>query len=204
MQDIIGSKTVGGMLAFLSQIVDKGRARDGVIKPLDTSIRKVFGTVAGDGWQSIDIGNLDLDDYMLRFGNMTNGQYTSSSLSVYKSRIRKSLEWYVKFLTTPGWVPPVRESNKDGEQQKAGTAKTTDTTPTKASFENTRTKLDEVAPKAEDGMISYPLPLASGKVTQLYLPIMLTQTDARRISAFVASLAFEESQNNIEPSLDVS
>ncbi len=196
MQDKLGTKTIGGMVAFLAQMVEKGRAREGVIKPLDTAIRKVFSVVAGEGWEAVDITSLDLDDYMLRFGNMTNGQYTTSSLSVYKSRIRKSLEWYDKFLTTPGWVPPVREVDKStANKPKAAKAKVdSEVNPGSGTAPlSGMARADDAKPT--DDMISYPLPLVSGKVVQLYLPTRLTQADARRISAFVSSLAFEEPES---------
>ncbi len=194
MADTIGTKTVGGMVAFLAQMVEKGRARDGVIKPLDTAIRKVFTTVIGDGWEAVDIGSLDLDDYMLRFSNMTNGTYTSSSLSVYKSRVRKSMEWYQKFLTTPGWFPPVRESGNDKVPIKAKQLKPAGVPAGSQTIDESALAAEAQvsAIKREEGMISYPLPLASGKVVQLYLPVRFTQTDAKRISNFVSSLAFEE------------
>jgi hypothetical protein len=204
MQEQIGNKTIGGMMAFLSQMVEKGRARDGVVKPLDTAIRKVFSKVAGEGWENIGVDGLDLDDYMLRFGNMTNGIYTSSSLSVYRSRIRKSLEWYEKFLSTPGWVPPLREVSREKEPLKAKTPEPEAKASTVQAGSAVIAPASQPAatPKQDDGMISYPLPLASGTVIQLYLPVRLTQADSRRIAAFVTSLAFEEPETAVESALE--
>ena len=53
-------------------------------------------------------------------------------------------------------------------------------------------------PSAAEPMVPYDLPLRPGLRCRLVLPEMLTQADAKRVAAFVNSLAFDQAEGTQE------
>ena len=93
MTEQIGSGTAQGLVEYLGSLVSKGRATPGAIRPLRTTFTKIMSTVDGEGWGKANIRDINVEDYMLRFANLTMGAYNDASLSVYKSRVKKVMGW---------------------------------------------------------------------------------------------------------------
>lgn len=101
----IGNGTSAGLVEYLDTIVEKGRGTPGAIQPLKTAFTKVVQEVDGTDWGKKLVAEIDIDDYVSRFGNLTRGKYSDKSLSVYKSRVNRVVGWYLKFMDQAGWMP---------------------------------------------------------------------------------------------------
>ena len=205
MSSQIGSGSAKGLIEFLDQLVEKGRAVSGSVVPLKSAVKQILSTIDGnEKWQEIDVRSLDVDDYMERFGNLTMGRYSADSLVTYRSRLQKALDWYGKFLTQPGWAPPkTRTSTKDRSQAKSGEAKKANginKAPIDAENKSMSGNRDEQKNNMQNqsDLISYPFPLRPGKVVNLYLPIDLTVTEARRLGRFLESISVDSAPDNSE------
>jgi hypothetical protein len=207
----MGDGTARGLVGYLDNLVERGKASHGAINPLKIAFTKVLKTVDGNGWQSINIRDIDVDDYMHRFANLTLGKYSTESLAAYRTRVSKVTSWYIQFLDTPGWAPsiqrraPRRSKNSfDTEplpiSQQA--AITTQAPPAaisqpiinaadpQAAVPPPATSL--VSPTNPPDFITYPYPLSDGQLIQISLPVKLSKLDAKRIGAFIESIAVGE------------
>ncbi|HEY1645765.1 MAG TPA: hypothetical protein VGF75_05340, partial [Candidatus Saccharimonadales bacterium] len=97
--------TAKSLLDYLDNIVEKGRATKAAVNPIKIAFRRVVQVIDGEDWESVEVKSIDIDDYIKRFENLTNGQYLSETLTTYKSRMTRGIGWYLHFLQTPGWTP---------------------------------------------------------------------------------------------------
>jgi hypothetical protein len=189
----MGDGRAKNVLEYLDNLIEKGKATSGAIKPLKIAFTKVVQTIDGEEWESTEVKSIDVEDYMARFANLTMGKYSSNSLTEYKSRVNKVIGWYIQFLDKPGWTPDIQKRNRTPKAS----------SPTKAE------QISVISPRSDDlrdvpqtmpsvvnapGRILYPYPLLDGQLIHISLPIKLSKQDARRIGAFIESIAVEPTE----------
>jgi len=178
------------VVEYLDNLIEKGKATTGAIRPLKIAFSKVMQVIEGESWENADVKAIDIEDYMSRFGVLTMGKYASDSLITYKSRFNKAVTWYLQFLDRPGWTPEVQRRNR--------TPKTAIKSKIMVKADQTETRQEEPTASIEvstlptKDRIIYPYPLVSGEVVQFSLPIKLSKVDARRIGLFIESIAMDE------------
>lgn len=178
------------VVEYLDNLIEKGKATTGAIRPLKIAFSKVMQVIEGESWENADVKAIDIEDYMSRFGVLTMGKYASDSLITYKSRFNKAVTWYLQFLDKPGWTPEVQRRNR--------TPKTAIKSKIMVKADQTETRQEEPTASIEvstlptKDRIIYPYPLVSGEVVQFSLPIKLSKVDARRIGLFIESIAMDE------------
>jgi hypothetical protein len=206
----MGDGTAASAVMYLDNLVDKGKASKGAINPLKIAFTKVMQTIDGkDSWRSVQVSSVDVEDYMNRFANLTMGKYSAESLTVYKSRVKKVVEWYLMFLEKPGWAPEIQRRNRSGiTSAKAVTPASSsqayerpvesdqafDSAPAQAPVVPVAQLAHAAQPQLPQSpdRVVYPFPLADGQLVHISLPFNLTKTDARRIGAFVESIGRED------------
>lgn len=186
MSETVGNRKISGLNAYLDSLVKKGRAKSSVVVPLKTAVHQIFKTVEEDNWENIDVAEIDLDDYIIRFKNLALDRYSEQSYNAYKARANRALTWYNNFLQNPGWTPQIRKSPTSGKTQ------TNQPSAKKSNTKSTMPITDaEHTPKTSptnNDLISFPFPLSNGSLASLYLPKQLPEEDAERLSQFIASL----------------
>lgn len=215
----MGDGTAASAIKYLDYLIEKGRATNGAINPLKIAFTKVMETIDGkDGWQAVQVRAVDVDDYMHRFGNLTLGKYSADSLTVYKSRVKKVVEWYIRFLDTPGWTPEIQRRNRSGAKSgivgvtpaqptddmpvadEAGQSQPVQMSQAPATASRSVAPATAMAAPAAPAMaipssperVVYPFPLSDGQLVHISLPFNLGKSDAKRIGAFVESIARED------------
>lgn len=190
----MGNGKTKNAIEYLDNLVEKGKATRGSITPLKIAFTKVVQTVDGDTWEDTEVKTIDVDDYMARFTNLTMGKYSSDSLTAYKSRVNKVVKWYLQFLNKPGWTPDMQSRNrttkvavKPIDIQKL---KSTEASQAAAPSIDVAQSMPAVAGSAH--RILYPYPLTNGQLVHISLPLKLSKKDARRIGAFIESIAIDE------------
>jgi hypothetical protein len=188
----MGNGTAKGLIEYLDNLIARGKGSPGAINPLKIAFTKVMKTVDGNNWQSVSVRGIDVDSYMDRFTNLTLGKYSSESLVAYKTRVGKVIGWYTRFLDTPGWEPSIQ---RRAPRQNKDTDLITTPTPTEAPTSNPEAvqQPQPATPPASSlpDFITYPYPLSNGQLVQISLPLKLSKTDAKRIGAFIESIAIE-------------
>ncbi|MBL8159614.1 hypothetical protein JNJ66_04100 [Candidatus Saccharibacteria bacterium] len=198
MANTIGDGTAAGAVEYLDSIVSKGRATNGAIQPLKIAFTKVVSAVDGPQWGDTKIQDIDPGDYMARFGNLTRGTYTDQSLTAYRSRVSRVVEWYKLFMERPGWMPEIQTRSPRVSASKP-------TTPEAIPVRDGEVHSSQPAPQAamvpsipmatpvmpQGALIAFPFPLGGGTLATLNLPSSITRSDAERLSAFVQTLVVE-------------
>lgn len=191
----MGDGRAESAVLYLDNLVEKGKASKGAINPLKIAFTKVVQTINGkDAWTDTEVKSIDVDDYMNRFANLTLGKYSSESLTVYKSRVKKVVEWYVTFLEKPGWAPEIQRRNRPVAKpaEQAAVSSGLPSTPAPEAAGLVRPAAPAAPLAVSPDRITYPFPLMDGQLIHISLPVQLSKADARRIGAFVESIARDD------------
>lgn len=180
----IATGTADGLLAFCDYLIDKGYGTSGGVTPWKSAAKQIFEAVEGDGWGSLDLRGLDLNDYIRRFENMERGHYKAESIQSYGSRLRRAMEAYLAFLED-GRTPTLRQGPRRQNEQPNGKA-AKDALPSVRSEGRGTASASPIA-----DLVEYPFPLRSGQLAYVRLPKRVEKDDAERLAAFVRTLVFE-------------
>jgi hypothetical protein len=170
-------RTVGGTLAFLDWMADKGYATPAQTDPWRTAISKVLVTVEGDGYESLDWSTLDLDEEITRFQKLAGSGYKAESIVAYKRRMRNAFDAHAHYLDTGR--PPV--SRPGAKRQK-----------TAEKESGTKAPVLPIGKKQvqteQSGMVTLQYPLGDGRMISMTLPPRLKADDVNRITTFIRTL----------------
>lgn len=170
--------TPGGMLAYCDYLMAKGYATAAQINPWRTAIQKVFETVEDEGWESLDLTTVNLDEYLARFQTLAGAQYKAESISAYKRRIRNALDAHEHYRST-GRPPSFRRGGAKREK--------TDDAPVVVS-QIAPKQTAAPAQKGHSGLHSFTYPLGDGHTAKLELPARMSSDDVNRLCAFIRTL----------------
>lgn len=189
--------TGAGLLAFLEWAGTRGEITPATAKSIAVSIGKVLAVEADpDG---VDVRNLDPDDLFGRFETLNRTAYTTESMNTYKSRffrgiamyrawLEKRSDWKSAGLRPPSTAVAVRSTGNGRAASRSRPKRSS----AEATAQGSTETVDAPAAPPNLAMVPYDLPLRPGLRVRLVLPELLTQADAKRIAAFVDSLAFDQ------------
>ena len=181
-----GDGTAAGMIAWLGWVIDKNEMVDTTASALRTGCQKVLAVE--DDWNALQVKTMDVDSIVSRFRNKHRGDMKTSTLDAYEQRLRQSVDMYVKWLNDdPSWKPAQRRRTVKAASTGNGGSTATAVKP-KQQVQDPP-KVD--TPHAP-GMITYPFPIRPGMQGKITLPEDLSMREAKRIAAFVSTLAFED------------
>jgi len=181
MQD----RTVGGTLIYLDYLTKRGYASTAQIDPWKTAMRKVFETVDGDAWESVEWSKIDLDDHMRRFQVLAGDKYRTESIVAYGRRTRNAFDAHEHYLTT-GRAPSFRRSSGKAKA-KAKEPVARDAVSQRADPLAEAPSIPVRLPQAKGGF-ELDFPLDAGGVFSMRGPKRLSRRDVQRIAAILGSL----------------
>lgn len=194
----MGDGKAKNVIEYLDNLIEKGKATPEAIRPLKIAFTKVLQTIDGESWGETEVDAISVEDYMARFANLTMGKYASDSLTVYKSRVNKVVTWYRHFLDTPGWAPDVQKRNRTTKEKKEAIARKQNTaTHPMVSLHNDEAPRSMSSTANTANRILYPYPLMDGQLIHISLPLKVSKQDAKRIGAFIESIAIDEPQAGV-------
>jgi len=194
--------TGAGLLAFLEWAGTRGEITPTTAKSIAVAIGKVLAVEADPS--GIDVRNLDPDDLFGRFETLHRTDYTTDSLISYRSRFFRGIAMYRAWLDKrPNWKSAnLRSPSKAVAVRSAGNGRSTPRrskrSPAEPPAQTSTETVDPPATSPNLAMVPYDLPLRPGLRVRLILPELLTQADAKRIAAFVDSLAFDQADTTPE------
>jgi hypothetical protein len=185
MSSTMQDRTVEGLLAFCDWLMEKGYASVTHADPWKTATRKVFETVEGEGYLSLDLSGVDVAEYLGRFQKLAGSQYKAESIVTYGRRLSNALDAYEHYLST-GRPPSFGRGGSSPKKNGEARPKQAKTTP------RTQAPAQLPAPNLGTGFVDYPFPLRGGQMAHLRLPARLDKGDVDRLSAFLRTLQSEE------------
>jgi hypothetical protein len=188
--------TGAGLVAFLDYAIEKGYLKVATGRAMKTAVKEVLSATEGAGsWESVDLTSLDEDDVLRRFETLRAMKFSAGSLYTYKGRYARAVAMFEEFRSSPAtWSPSMKQRTRSkgtgASQVGASSPLATGAATSTPSAEPGAT----AAPHAGHGsaIITYPFPLRQGVLASLDLPPDLTPREARRLAAFIESLAIED------------
>jgi hypothetical protein len=183
----MNQRTVGGLLAYCDWLRDKGYQSRNAVEAWKTAIKKVFEAVEPEGFETVILEGLDLDDYVRRFRTLAGSSYKAETVSVYARRISNAIEAHDFYLANgkpPSFRKTAARGPKDSSPAKGSVAK--------PAAKRSAGKGSSPVSQPLGDLIAFPFPLRSGQMAELKLPPRLEKTDADRLSGFLRALQFEE------------
>lgn len=185
-----------GLLEFLLWAGDRGELNPTTARALASTARKVL-SIEEDGARLV-LRNIDVEELLQRFENLNRTEYSSASMSTYISRFKTAVAMYLAWLDKRSdWKtlgPATKRISVKKETGRAGK----ESQPKKPEIVPSHGAAPTVSNNAgfpAERMIPYEVPLRPNLRARLVLPEDLSARDARRISAFVQSLAFDENDS---------
>jgi len=170
--------------------VNKGYATAAQVNPWKTAIQKMFETVEGDGWESLDLDTINLDEYGSRFQTLAGAAYKAESIAAYKRRVHNAIQAHEHYRST-GRPPNFRQGAKRSKpEERDAPAKVVPMEP----------KANAGSPAAAapaGGMMTFPFPLGDGRIASLTVPPRMKPDDVNRLAAFLRTLQDDSEQRQI-------
>jgi hypothetical protein len=178
--DLLGG-TAGSLLSFLDYSAAKGLLNARTAGARKSACVKVL-EIDGPNWRDRKIGEIDVDDQIDRFSRKAGGRYSPGSLTTYAQRFRDALTEYTEYLSNP-------QGYRGPRARRAPTRpKPSDE---RASRKGEQKPAPSPANAADADLITYPFPLAQGRLGYVQLPREFVADDAERLCHFIRSLAIQ-------------
>lgn len=180
-------KSKAALLDFLEYLARKGLMNKTTISSRKAAVNNVLGIL--DDEEASDVSKIDLDDVMRRFHNLNGLNYTSDSLTTYKSRVRSALDDFLSYLDNPmAFRPSTGGGGRKGQDRPRASLVDTrkrNTAVSSSAVEQT----SELTPPAVATLI-LPIPIRADLTVYIQgLPYDLTQAEASKIANVIRAMA---------------
>jgi hypothetical protein len=161
-----------------SWAAEKGLMNKNTASGLRAAVSQVIKSL--DNWQTVDVKNLDVEQTLTKFQNLSGKKFKPQVLATYKRRFRLAISSYLSYLEDPGnWKPRTVERQPRGANNGGKEPNATTEVPV------TGRTLPSV------GLVDYPFPLREGQNVRLVLPRDLKAAEVKRLAAFMATLTVD-------------
>lgn len=179
------------LLRFIDHIIEKGLVKPETGKAWKVAASKVLEDLSEA--EEADVRKVDIDAAIKKFANRNFGKYKSESLNVYRSRLNSTIDEFVRFVEDPASYKPhgqIRSRNRsEVKSTERGEAKGREDSKPKPVASSVR------MPQISSGL-SLDYPIRSDFLAQVVVPRDLTLVEARRLGAFLLTLAADFQPND--------
>lgn len=164
---------------------EKGVMKSNTANALRAACTQVLSVI--DGWETVDVRSLDVEDVYRRFQNKRNKDFKPDSLEAYRRRFTHAVGMFLKYVEDPSsWKAPSRESSARASRKERNGA-------SEGAQPEVRSPQAERAPtpSIQSGLVDYPFPLREGRLAFLRLPTDLKLSEVKRLTAYLNTLAVD-------------
>lgn len=188
MMDADYSKSA--VFAYLDNVTRQGFLNANTASGLRAAASKLMEDVA----DSDDVRKVDVDALALRYHNKHPGELSTESLNVYRRRLARLISEFSEYVTNPLNFKPrsrtVAKSNaRAGAGKKEEKPEVTVTSNAGNLNPTSSASVATVTATATKTTLMLPYPLREDFVAQVVIPINITSDEARRLCAFITTLA---------------
>lgn len=143
-----------------------------------------------EGWEGIDVRNIDIDAFCRRFQNKRSQDYKPDTLSLYINLFRKGIRIFLEYVENPAsWkFQANRQQVSKNQKQSNEKVRTSQTDKVQNPIESyTAAHL----PSSQSSLIEFPFPLREGRLAYLKLPTDLKMAEVKRLAAHLQTLAID-------------
>ncbi len=167
------------LMRFLDTVVEKGLMNSNTAGGQKAACGKILDDVAdGD-----DIRGIDVNTAVIRFNNRNPGVLSPNSLAEYQRRVTRAISDFIRYSENPAGFKP----RSRGTQAKNGRRIEVKAERTGAGHEPVQST--PTSPVNASAGLPLSFPLRSDFLAQVVIPRDLTSDEARRLGAFLLTLA---------------
>ncbi len=171
---------------FIEFVVAKGLVHPATAQGWRVATAKVLEQLSAE--ELADVRSIDVEGTFKDFLNRYPGRLSPASVGEYRRRVGRAIEEFVRWMEDPGayaFRPPSRSAKADARRR---LDLPVDEAP--APIE-ARSRLGAPAPGRPPGGIALAYPLRPDLLAQVVVPRDLTVEEARRMGAFLVTLAVD-------------
>ncbi len=171
-----------GLLSFLDTVVAKGLVNSNTAGGLKAACSRILDDLA----DTDDVRKVDVNAAVIRFNNRNRGALSPNSLSQYQRRVSRAISDFVAWVENPaGFKPRARRSSgKNGQKADNSSGQSV-----VARQGNSTPAIHTQSPLAASAGLPLSYPLRPDFLAQVVIPRDLTADEARRLGAFLMTLA---------------
>ena len=171
------------LLTFLDTLADKGLANTNTANSYRVSVNKILGDLSPD--EDLDVRRVDVETAVRRFNNRNPGLLSPSSLAEYQRRVTNVIREFVRYTENPAGYKTAGKSTGQKKPEKVAKAKENPKPLQEAGSHSSGAQY--FTPPSSGLSLSYPL--RPDFLAQIVIPRDMKTDEARRLSAFVMTLA---------------
>jgi hypothetical protein len=180
------------LLQFIDMLKEKGLANGNTAQALRVAVTKVLAELSPD--EEGDVRKVDIPIAIKRFNNRKPGALSPSSLAEYQRRLEKAVREFVRYKEDPiayGQLDRGRNSNKTESPARTRVRRTSSTPSPESVTADSKTAALGLSRSGLD--LSFPL--RPDFLAQIVVPRDLKSDEAKRLAAFISTLAMDYSPN---------
>lgn len=165
---------------FIEFVVEKGLAHPSTAQGWRVATSKVLVDLSPA--EAEDVRRIDVDATFRTFLHRNPGRLAPASVGEYRRRVGRVIEEFVRWVENPGDYRP---------RAAAYTARQDSRPRTRARVVAGSASGQAPAPRREEGGIALDYPIRPGQLASVVVPRDLTVEEARRMGAFLVTLAVD-------------
>lgn len=178
------------LIAFLDFAQQKGLANKNSALGMKVAAEKILSDLSPE--EEGDVRKVDIAIATRRFHNKNPNQLSPSSLSVYQRRVAQAIREFLKYREDPtryvGFGKNVSPKAEVTERQRRKAEPRDE--------EHRSGKVEPVTTSLPSSGLSIPFPLRADFLAQVVIPRDLRESEAKRLSDFIATLVVGPRQAN--------
>ena len=176
------------LLGFLEMLAEKGLANANTVQGFRVATNKILDDLSTD--EDGDVRKIDVATAVRRFHNKNPGLLSPASLGEYQRRVSTAIKEFVSYTENPTTYKPLgrQPSGKKSENGERARDRERQRNETPAAPSQRHERLEQPQPVPIAGL-SLAYPLRPDFLAQVVVPRDMKSDEARRLSAFVMTLA---------------
>jgi hypothetical protein len=175
-------------MKFLDHIISKGLVKQGTGRSWRVAASKMLDDLSLA--EESDVRKIDIEVLTRKFANRNTGTYTPQSLNVYRSRVTSAIQEFVSYVDDPVEYKPRMLKGQARKKDVANHRQVGKQVPrTSSPVSSGEDELSDI--QVHSAGLTYPYPVRSDFLAQVVVPRDLTVEEAKRLGAFLLSLAVD-------------
>lgn len=176
--------SVRGLLRFLDLLVEKGLGKANTVMSLKVAVAKVLADLSTE--EEADVRRIDVELAVKKLNNRFPNQLAPRTLAEYQRRTTVAVREFVAYLEDPSGY---RGIGRDGRNTKPTAAERRPSRREPVAADTTVREAVASPPPAGGTGLSLAFPLRPDFLAQVVVPRDLKTDEAKRLAAFIATLA---------------
>ena len=165
------------LASFIDYVVEKNLVNPSTAQGWRVATTKVLVELSPE--DRVDVRRIDVDATFKQFLNRNPGRLSPASTGEYRRRVGRAIEEFLSWMENPAGY---------GSRTAAWTARS-DRSPRPRARVAPRSEVPPAPEPAETGGVALSFPVRPGFLAQVVVPTDLTVEEARRMGAFLLTLA---------------